>query len=423
MQHTGSTPSPTPRSAALDPTARRAWKRNLAVIWIGELIAISGFSVFMPFLPYYVQELGISEVNQVAFWSGLLISAQGVTMAIVAPIWGSLADRYGRKIMVARAMFGGAVVITLMGFVDNVYQLVILRAIQGTLTGTVPAATVLVVSSTPPERRGYALGMLQMAIYLGGSVGPLIGGLIADSMGYRPTFWVTGALLLIAGILVVTTVREDFTPPQDTEQQKRPHLWEGLMLVFRTKALMTVLGIRVIMRMAARTIGPVLPLFIQGIAAPDTKIASLTGTISGFSSAASAIGAVFLGRLTDKIGPKRILIVCSTIACVLYALQAGVQTPTQFLILRVLSGTAIGGVLASVSALQAALAPKGRYGAVYGVDTSMVAAANAISPMIGAALTASFGLSSVFLGAAVIYGLATAIVATVIPAQPKKETK
>lgn len=406
--------SPT-QGTAQDAPGSRYWKRNLAVLWFGELIAISGFSVFMPFLPYYVQELGITEFKQVAFWSGLLITAQAVTMAIIAPVWGSLADRYGRKIMVARAMFGGAVVIAMMGLVKNVYALVTLRAIQGLLTGTVPAATTLVASSTPPERRGAAIGLLQMAIYLGGSVGPLIGGLIADSMGYRPTFWVTGALLLIAGILVATQVREEFVPPEQTADEKKPHLLEGLAIVLSTKALMIVCGIRVLMRMAVRVVGPALPLFIQQMSDPGTKIASLTGTISGLGSGASAIGAVLLGRLVDRIGPRRILLTCGAVACILYTLQAWTQTPLQLLVLRTIGGVAMGGILTSVSALQASLAPKGRYGAVYGIDTSMVAAANAISPMIGAALTATFGLSSAFLGAAAVYGLATVIVAAVVP--------
>jgi DHA1 family multidrug resistance protein-like MFS transporter len=144
-------------------------------------------------------------------------------------------------------------------------------------------------------------------------------------------------------------------------------------------------------------------------------VASLTGTISGIGSGASAIGAVLLGRLVDRIGPRRILIACGSAACVLYTLQSLTQTPLQLLGLRVLGGVAMGGILTSVSALQASLAPKGRYGAVYGVDTSMVAAANAISPMIGAALTATFGLSAAFLGAAVVYGVATVVVGMVVP--------
>lgn len=395
-------------------TAPINWKRNLILIWISELVALSGFSVVMPFLPYYVQELGITDLKQVAFWSGILTSTQMVSMSLMAPVWGALSDRYGRKVMVVRAMLGGAVIIGLMGFVGNVYQLAVLRFIQGSLTGTVSAATTLVVSSTPPERRGYALGMLQMAVFLGGSIGPLLGGFIADSLGYRPTFWITGSLLLASGIFVSLMVREEFTPPMAVEGGKAS-LIDGLLVVLRTQPLMVVFGVRVLMRLAANVVNPIMPLFVQGIAAPDAKIASVTGTISGIASGASAIGAVLMGRLADRIGPRRILLTCATLSCLLYAVQPLAQTPFQFLLLRTASGIAMGGIVASISALQAALAPKNLYGAVYGVDTSLVAAANAAAPMIGATLTASFGLSSAFLGAALLYGLGTLVAAIVVP--------
>jgi DHA1 family multidrug resistance protein-like MFS transporter len=393
------------------------------VLWLGELIAIAGFSVTLPFLPYYVQELGITEVNQVAFWTGLITSAQATTMALVAPIWGLLADRYGRKIMVVRAMFGGSIVIGAMGLTQNVYQLLILRAIQGTLTGTVPAATTLVASNTPPQRRGYALGMLQMAIYLGASVGPLLGGLVADNLGYRSAFFVTGSLLFVAGVLVAIFVHEEFTPPQEpTEEQKvKTHFWDGLILVLRTRALMIVFSVRVLMRTAFRIVSPIMPLFIQYLVGPDAKVASITGTITGLASATSAVSAIVLGRVSDRVGPRRILIACGSAACVLYGLQSLAQTTLQFTILRVVNGAAMGGIVAATSALLAELAPKDRFGAVYGVNTSLTAAANAIAPLMGAALTASWGLSTAFLGAAAMYGLATLVVALMVPG--KAESK
>ena len=387
------------------------WQRNLVVLWIGELIAISGFSVTLPFLPYYVQELGITELDRVAFWAGLLTTAQSTTMALVAPLWGLLADRYGRKIMVVRAMFGGAVIISLMGVSQNVYQLLVLRAIQGMLTGTVPAATTLVASSTPPHRRGYALGMLQMAIYLGSTVGPFVGGLIADNLGYRATFWVTGGLLLVAGILTAALVREEFTPPE----RERTRMWEGLLLVLRTRALMALYGVRVLLGMAVQIVGPMFSLFVQSISSPDVRVASLAGTIAGLASLTGALSAVFLGRASDRVGSRRILLLCSIASGALYALMAGVRTPVQLGVLRALAGISAGGILASVSALQASLAPAGRYGAVYGVNTSLMAAANAISPMIGATMAANWGLPSVFLGAAAMYGLGTVVAALVLP--------
>ena len=390
---------------------RKPWQRNLAVIWFAELVAISGFSVFSPFMPYYVQELGVTRLEEVEFWSGMLITVQAVAMATFAPLWGSLADRYGRKVMVVRAMLGGSVVIALMGFTQSVGQLAALRAIQGTLTGTVAAATTLVASSAPPERRGYALGLLQMAIYLGNSVGPMLGGLVSDHVGYRATFWVTAGLLFSAGVLVATLVHEEFTSPEKTSSQENTHLWDGLVMVLRTRTLLIVFGIRMLMRMGIRTVGPMLPLFVQEIAAPGTKIASLTGNIEGFAAAASAVSAVLLGRVSDRVGYRRILLVCGIVACVLSGFTAGVKNPMQLLILRALTGAAMGGILASISALLAALAPKDRFGAVYGMDTSLVSVANAAAPMIGALMAASWGLSSVFLGAAALYGVATAVVA------------
>lgn len=396
------------------------WRRNLAAIWLAELVAISGFTVFMPFMPYYVQELGVTRLEEVEFWSGLLLTSQAVTMAAVAPLWGSLADRYGRKIMVVRAMFGGTVVTALMGLTQNVGQLVALRAIQGVLTGTVPAATTLVASGTPAERRGYALGLLQMAIYTGASIGPLLGGLVADHVGYRATFWVTAGLLFGAGVLMAALVHEEFTSPEKTDSREKSRLWDGLVMVLHTRALVIVFAIRVLMRMGMRVVGPMLPLFVQEIAAAGTKVASLTGTIEGFGAAAAAVAAVVMGRFSDRIGYRRILLVCGVTAGVLFVLMAGVRTPTQLLILRTLSGAVMGGILASISALQATLAPKNRFGAVYGVDTSVVAAANAAAPMIGAGLAASWGLSSVFLGAAAMYGLATVVVAVVVPGKRVK---
>jgi len=165
----------------------QTWQRNLYILWVAELVAIAGFTVVLPFLPYYVQDLGVTEPEQVEFWSGLLFASHAIAMAIFSLIWGSVADRYGRKMMVERAMFGGAVVMGAMGFVQNVQQLVLLRGLQGCLTDTI-AATTLVASSVPRQRSGHALGLLQMAVYSGASAGPLLGGLVADHFGYRAAF-------------------------------------------------------------------------------------------------------------------------------------------------------------------------------------------------------------------------------------------
>ena len=214
------------------------WKRNLYVVWVAELLAIAGFSVAFPFLPYYIQELGVTEPGRVELWSGILVAVQGVTMTVFSPIWGSLADRYGRKIMIQRATFGGAAVLTAMAFVQSVEQLALLRAAQGVLTGTVAAAMTLVASGTPRDRTGYALGLLQMAVWLGSSLGPPLGGLIADLWGYRAVFIVTGVLLFVAGVTVWRLVREEFTPVARGEGAGiGGDFFAGVRLVARTPSL------------------------------------------------------------------------------------------------------------------------------------------------------------------------------------------
>jgi len=398
------------------------WRRNLYIIWVSQLVAVSGFSIVFPFLPYYVQELGVTELHQVELWSGVLFATQAVTMAIFAPIWGTLSDRYGRKLMVQRAMFGGAVTLAAMGFVQDVWQLAVLRAIQGMLTGTVSAATTLVASSAPRERSGYALGLLQMAVWSGASVGPLLGGLVADTWGYRAAFWVTGVLLFVAGLTVWRFVEEDFQPPARDKDKSGGGFWAGVSLVIHQRPLVSLFSIRFIVRLGIRLIGPVLPLFVQTLVPPTARLATITGLISGVQAGTSAIGAVTLGRASDRIGYRRVLLACTVAAVVLYVPQFFVTAVWQLLILQGAVGLVMSGVLASISALLATLAPEGRQGAVYGVDASVVSAANAVGPMLGASVAAAIGLRAPFLLTAGTLALAAGLVVALIPRKEQEKS-
>jgi DHA1 family multidrug resistance protein-like MFS transporter len=342
-------------------------------------------------------------------------------MAIFAPVWGSLADRYGRKLMVQRAMFGGAVVIGAMGFVQNVEQLVILRVVQGMLTGTVPAATTLVASSAPRDRSGYALGLLQMAVWTGASVGPLVGGLLADTWGYRNAFLVTGSMLFLAGLTVWRFVEEDFTPPARDESGPENGFWYGLKLVVGNRSLLSLFTIRAVVRMATRLMGPVLPLFVQSLVPPTTRIASLTGLISGVRAATGALGSVTLGRASDRFGYRRVLLICAISVALIYVPHFFVSDAWQLLVLQGVLGLVMSGVLASISALMANLAPEGRQGAVYGIDSSVVAMANAVGPMLGATVAATLGLRAPFMLAAGLFFLATVMAWFLVPTAEQRK--
>jgi DHA1 family multidrug resistance protein-like MFS transporter len=400
------------------------WRRNLYVVWAAELLSLAGFSVAFPFLPYYIQDLGVTDLQQVELWSGVIIAAQSVTMMVFAPLWGSVADRYGRKLMIERAMFAGAVIMTLMAFVHSVWQLVVLRAAQGAFTGTVAAAMTLVAGSTPRQRVGQALGLVQMAIWVGSSVGPLIGGVVADAWGYRAVFLVTGGLLLLAGIIVWRFVEEDFQPPARDRSKPGGDFWDGLKVVFGTRALVTLFAIRIVVRLGSSLIVPVLPLLVQSLVPPTARVASLNGLISGVSAATSAVSAVLLGRTSDRRGHRPVLLASVAAAAVLYAPQAFVTGPWELLLLQGAAGLAIGGVLAAVSTSLANLAPEGRQGAVYGLDASATSAASALAPMIGASVAAIWGLRIPFLLAAGAFALAAGLTWALVPrSTPDKQVR
>jgi len=371
------------------------WKRTLYVVWVVELLAISGFSVAYPFLPYYIQELGVTKQGEVELWSGIIIAVQGVTMTLVSPLWGSLADRYGRKPMLVRATLGGAVVLGAMAFVQNVQQLALLRAAQGALTGTVAAAMSLVAGTAPRERSGYALGLLQMAVWIGSSVGPLIGGLVADAWGYRAAFLVTGTLLLLSGLTVWRFVDEDFSPAR--QSRRKGDALEGLRLVLRARRLMALLAVRISTRLGSSLLAPILPLFIQSLVVDQTRVASTAGLVSGISAGASAISAIVLGRASDRYGYRPVLLVCAVAAAALWLPHYLVTATWQLVVLQTAVGFVMGGVLAAVSSSLANLAPEGRQGTVYGLDASATSAASAVAPMVGAGVAAGFGLRVPFL--------------------------
>jgi len=400
-----------------------SWKRNLYVLTAAELIAIAGFAVVFPFMPFYIQELGITDPDKVKLWTGLISAAQPVSMAMVAPVWGSLADRYGRKLMVERAMFGGALIFVAMGFARSVEQLVVLRILQGLVTGTVPAATALVASTTPREHAGSSMGTLQTGIFLGASLGPFAGGIIADSLGYRATFWTTSLCLFLAGVAVHALVADHSKSGEGLAGQKDGRLWDGLLTVLRSPLLRSVLIVTFVTRAAVRIVDPMLPLYVQELAADAPRQATITGVIFGAGAFAAAAGAFFLGRASDKIGHRRLLLVCSFGIAGLYIPHALVSNTLQLGILRALVGFLMAGVLASLSALLARRAPEGRQGAVYGINTTIRSAANALGPMMGTNVAILWGLRPIFLLSAGLFALGGTVAMALLPAGLQSKIK
>ena len=238
------------------------WQRNLYTIVGAQLTAVMGFGISIPFLPFYIQQLGITETAQVAFWVGLINSASPVVMALASPIWGLLADRYGRKPMLVRAQVGGGMMLFLMALVMNVPQLAGLRILQGAISGSVAAATTLVASTVPRERCGYSMGLLQSAIFLGHSLGPFAGGIVGATLGYRVTFMISGVLLLVSGFLVALLVHEEFVRPSRRRQAENGFS-STLRLLTGQPVVLTALVLLMLNNLSVNVTTPVLPLYVQ----------------------------------------------------------------------------------------------------------------------------------------------------------------
>jgi DHA1 family multidrug resistance protein-like MFS transporter len=389
------------------------WKRTLYIMFFAQLVTAMGFSSIFPFLPLYVKSLGASTSLSIELLAGLVFSGQAISMAIASPIWGAMADRYGRKMMVMRSMFGGVVILMWMGFVNSAEELVILRFIQGFITGTVSAANALIAAETPRKHMGYAMGLLQVGLGSGVALGPVLGGVMADLYGYQSAFYVTSVLMLLAGILVWVGVKEDFTPPEKTDKSSSGLAkWKAILT---GPGVMMTYGMRFMILLGRMMITPIAPLFIGTLLVVGQALNTYTGFVIGVAAATTTISSIYLGRLGDRVGHRKIAIISTFFAAVFYLPQFLVTDVWQLLIMQALVGVAMGGVIPAISALLAAYTKQGEEGAVYGLDNSINAIARAIAPMLGAGLAFVFGLRSTFLFTSLMLFIAGALAWWLLP--------
>ena len=388
------------------------WKRNLTATWISQLLCILGFSSVFSFLPFYIQDLGVTDPDQVKLWTGWVSTGGSLSMAIMAPIWGSLADRYGRKIMVERAAFAGALLLMLMAFAANAQQLLALRTIQGAFTGTVSAFVTLVASTTPKGKEGFSLGLMQVAVYSGLTGGPLIGGFIADSLGYRATFIASALMLIIGGLVAWRFIEERFVP---RESRKRQSIRSNAKEMFTNKIVLTMTALTLALYFTASMVRPIMPLFIQELQPSQARLATTTGLIQGANALAAALAAALAGRISDRIGHRRVLVMAALFAAALYFPMAFVQSTMQFLVLNTAVGLFLGGLLPSTNALIALNVEQESQGATYGLMASAGAAGRALAPMIGSVAAVSLGFRALFPIAATLYVIIAIWVGLAIP--------
>lgn len=356
-----------------------------------------GMSMVIPFLPLFVKDLGVTELAEVKRWSGLVFSGVFITAVIATPVWGWLGDRMGKKKMVLRAIFGLAVSQFLIGLSQDVYQLFFFRMLQGALSGFIAASLTLVSANTPKEHSGYAIGLLASSTAAGNLLGPLIGGLLADTFGYRNVFFITSVLCAVSGFLVLFFVRE-INRSRNTDGR----IWDNYKFINGSIPLKYAMLMLIISAAAISMIQPLFALFIERKLSGTAYIATITGSIFGVMGLFQVISSSFWGKLNDKREIRKNLIFALIGAGIGYALHIVTVGVWELVPIRALLGLCIGGVLPSLYSFINKLAPENRKGGVMGIASSFTMLGNLIGPVSSGYIASVTNIEFVFILSGVI---------------------
>lgn len=367
----------------------------------GSFTTIVAMTLLLPFLPLYVEQLGVREHAAIVQWSGVAFGATFASAALVAPLWGRLADRHGRKLMLIRASLGMAVAMALIGLAQNVYQLVGLRLLAGLLGGYASGSMVLVATQTPKDRTGWALGTMSSAIMAGNLVGPLIGGFLPPLIGIRWTFFGAGAVIFIAFLATLFLIRED-RRPAGTARQKPPASWAG---VPDKRPVLAMLFTGMLLMLANMSIEPIITVYVAQLVADPAQVTVMAGFVMSAAALGSILSAARLGRLADRVGHWNVIIGCLAVSALLLIPQAFVTQGWQLVVLRFLMGLSLGGLLPCIATVIRHSVPAAVAGSMLGYSISSQYVGQVAGPVLGGLVGGHYGMRTVFFATCALMAL------------------
>jgi hypothetical protein len=353
-----------------------------------------GVSQLAPILPLYFHDLGVQTPEAMSLWSGLATGATYIIVCLAAPFWGRVADKKGRKITLIRSSFGMALCNILIAFQTTPEGVVLIRLVQGLVSGFYSASITLIASESPIERTGWALGLLASANLAGSLIGPLLGGYIADTVGIRNDFIIVGTLMGLAGVLATIFIHENYVPQPNPEKLSIRKLKEQIPEFNSIVALCVASFIYAICIMSLQ---PVISVYIKGIVPSDTEnLAFIAGAVFSAMGIAQLMSSSPLGKLVDKIGPRKVLVVSLIYVGILNIPQAYVSDVYQLAIIRFLQGFGLGGMLPALNTYLSSKTPREFTGQVFSYNQSCLFFGYFLGSVGGASLMAWLGFTTLF---------------------------
>ena len=339
----------------------------------------------------FVEELGVKG-HMVDLYAGIAVSSSAMTAAFLSPVWGSLADKYGRKPMMIRAALAMTFTMGGMAFVPNLFWLIALRLLNGVFSGYVPNSTALIASQAPKKYSGYALGTLSTGVVAGTLMGPLLGGVIAQTLGMRDVFLLVGFFLALVTLLTIFGVKEDFQP---MSKEKQLGTKELLAKIPQKSILFSLFLTSMIIQMVAQSIAPILTLYIRSMGQSE-NLMFISGLIVSAMGVSSILASSHLGKLGDKMGNHRLLLIALLYSFVIYFLCAWARTPIELGILRFLFGLGTGALLPGVSSLLNKITPKEGISRIFSYNQTFFYIGGVVGPLMGSTIAVNLGYHWVF---------------------------
>lgn len=386
-------------------------------MWFANFFVAASATMILPFLSLYIESLAPYSHDFVQRWSGYVFGITFLMAFFVSPLWGRFADRNGYKKILLITGTGIATSILFMGFVQSVYELFFLRMVMGLVTGFIPTSLAFISSQTEKETAGKTLGTLQMGTVSGGLFGPIVGGILADQFGFQYSFFITALVIYMTVVMVFFGIVEKPVAKANKEA-KHYSRKDVLKIMFHEPVLLTVMVLTLLIQIGNFSIQPLLALYVSELHGPS-NIAFFAGLAFSATGAGNLLSARKWGKLGDKIGYERVLIILLILGAIFFIPQALATSLWQLVLFRFLYGISLGGIIPSITAFIRHKAPVTMQGELMGYNTSFRFLGNVAGPVLGGIIASMFNMPAVFFVTAILFILSAGLLWKVLQLNPK----